>query len=244
MKIVDAYWEKRNLGLDCVEISIELSDTATEFESRLKNIDAPYTVVKVPSNKSDILFNMTELGFTFVETLLNYVHNLKSIELTGIHKRLDNAIYYEKMNDNDFTQLYKEMQTGIFKTDRISLDPFFSCEIAAQRYLNWIRDEIARDTAIYKVCYKKDSIGFFTFKETDKDIYYPFLAGLYSKYNQSGLGMYIIQKTREECVKRQAKGISTYVSSNNISVIKVHNMLRYTFNKINYIFVKHNNQEA
>ncbi|MEL7657638.1 MAG: hypothetical protein AAGU75_17220, partial [Bacillota bacterium] len=158
MKIVDAYWEKRNLGVECVEISIEPTDAVAEIHSRLKDINAPYIVIKVPSGNMDVMFKLSEWGFVFIESVINVVHDLKDIELSGIYKRINTSISYSEMGQDDCSQLFTEIQKGMFSTDRVSVDPVFSKDIGARRYVNWINDEIKKDTKIYKVYYKNDII--------------------------------------------------------------------------------------
>lgn len=240
MKIVDAYWEKRNLGVDCVEVSIETTDDVTEIYSKLKDIDVPYVVIKVPSGRMDIMFKLAEWGFVYVESLINFTHDLKDIELSGIYKRINQSVSCKKMHREEYALVFREIEKEIFSTDRISIDPLFGKKIAARRYINWINDECERNSEIYEVLYKDQGIGFFTLKETEKGVFYPFLAGVYSDYATSGLGIYVIQKILEEAVRRDANKVSTYLSSNNLPVIKVHSSLGFVIADMKYVYIKHN----
>ena len=161
MKIVDAFWEKRNLGLNCTEITVEADDDVEAVEKAVNENASEYTVVRVPACKSDAMFAMPRMGFTFVECLINLVHELKSTALTGIYKRFNDCMTYHSMSDDDKKQLLNEIDKGIFETDRVFLDPFFPKELAAKRYVNWVGDEIAAGTEVFKVCYRDKDIGFF-----------------------------------------------------------------------------------
>jgi len=49
MKITDAYWEKRNLGITCTEIIIENGDQLSHLEEINDVLECvEYVVVKVP----------------------------------------------------------------------------------------------------------------------------------------------------------------------------------------------------
>ncbi|MDR1001996.1 MAG: hypothetical protein LBL82_01820 [Oscillospiraceae bacterium] len=240
MKVIDAVWEKRNLGVTCAEIKIEDSDTAEEIRVRLPSEEKQYTVVKIPSRRSDTLFLMSEMGYTFVETSIRLSHRLKGAELSGIQKRMSDSVDYSLMDESDIEELYSEIRAGLFSTDRVFLDPAFAKGLAANRYIGWISDEINRKTSdIYKLAYKGNSVGFFTFKEIEPNIYYPFLAGLYANYRSSGLGIAMVHKPVCEAKKREGKMIQTYMSTNNKGVITTHLEAGYFLEELEYIYVKH-----
>lgn len=242
MKVIDAFWEKRNLGVCCKEVTFDVGADIVLVDS-IKDIckETDYIVAKVPTGRFDINESLTSQGFTFIECSINCYLQLKDAVLTPLQIRLNNALPYQEMNDSDIAQLFSEIKNGLFSTDRIILDSHFTKEQSANRYVNWITDELSKTSKIYKVTYKDDTIGFFTFKSVSDGIYYPFLAGLYPKYASSGLGFATLRKPIEEAIRREGKAISTYVSSNNLAVIKAHIQQGYTINNIQNVFVKHNN---
>lgn len=242
MRIVEAFWEKRNLGVNCIEITIEKQDELFQlegFNNQLNAID--YVVVKVPVARIDINEYLTKQGFVFVEGSINFQLDIKDARLSILQQRLNASISYSEMDENDLAQLYAEIECGLFKTDRILLDSFFTEKQAATRYINWIKDELSRTTQAYKIVYKGDSIGFFTFKEVSNNIFYPFLAGLYNKYANSGLGFTTLRKPIEEVIRRSGKLISTYASTNNPYVVRTHLQQGFIIGETQYVFIKHNN---
>lgn len=239
MKVTNATWEKRNLGVNCNEIKIEMSDTVDFIKKELPLNETQYTVVKLPSGKFDVMFLLKELGYTYIESSINLVHDLKEIRLNPLQKRVMDSISYSKMNDKDVDELFAEIQKGIFTTDRIYIDPYFTHEQAANRYINWISDEIDKGCNIFKLTYKNDSIGFFTFKDIGNNTCYPFLAGMYKDYLKSGLGISTIEKPLKEAIKENYKKISTYVSFNNLKILNVHILLGFKLNNVYDVFVKH-----
>jgi len=241
MKITDAFWEKRNLGVNCTEITIEKEDHVSEFENALSTINADeYLVVKVPVARFDMNEYLSKNGFIFVEGSINFHLNMKEAVLSLLQQRLNRVITYSEMDVADLIQLFAEIEKGLFKTDRILLDGYFNEKQSATRYINWIKDELAKTSQVYKIVYKNDAIGFFTFKEVDAGVYYPFLAGLYEKYSNSGLGFTTLRKPIEEVIARNGKFISTYASTNNPYVIRSHTQQGFSIKEMQYVFIKHN----
>lgn len=239
MDIINAFWEKRNLGIDCHEIKIKNNDTIDYIKDELPKNESQYTVVKVPSARCDLNFLLQELGYKYIESSIHLTHDLKNIGLNPIQQRILNTIGYEEMNKSDIDKLFYEIRKGIFTTDRIYIDPYFTLEQAANRYVNWISDEMKNGTSIYKLIYKNATIGFFTFKDIGNNICYPFLAGMYKDYLNSGLGMSIIEKPLREGIKRNYKKMSTFVSANNPNIFRIHLELGFSLDCIYLVYVKH-----
>jgi len=239
VKVVEAVWEQRNLGVSCNEITIEKEDTAESVLMQIPYCQAQYIVVKVPTCRTDIMFALTEMQFSFVECAFHVTHDLKNYEVKGIQKRLIDAVQYSLMDNNDLDVLFTEIRNGMFTTDRVCLDPYFSLETAANRYVGWISDELDRGSQVYKLTYKDKSIGFFTFKDIGNGVYYPFLAGMYKDSIKTGLGINTIAKPIYEAIKRNGRMISTYISSNNLNAVHVHASLNFKFNEISYVYIKH-----
>lgn len=240
MKIVDAVWEKRNLGVETAEIVIEQNDSLEAVKNILNTMQAEYMVLKIPAGRTEVMFAAEEEKFHFVEGIIHVTHNLKNITLSAIQRRIDTAVSYEKMTEKDLKELYTEIKKDLFDTDRISIDPAFTKGQAANRYIGWISDELARNCDIYKLVYKNETVGFFTFKETEQGVFYPFLAGMYKKYQTSPLGAVYNYKPILEAQKRQGRMISTYVSTNNHNALRAHVMYGFQFCEISYVYIKHN----
>lgn len=71
MKIVAATWERRNLGLDVTEVTLDHKDLKNEPETLeiLKKYMMPrhYLLVKVPAGSIAFLAKLQALGFIFLE---------------------------------------------------------------------------------------------------------------------------------------------------------------------------------
>ena len=239
MEIIDAFWEQRNLGISCSEITADTGDTVKGMLEALALLTSQYQVIKLPVSRYDLMRVVEQHGFSFIEGSMNVVHNLKNIDRSGIQKRLNDSVCYEEMDEFDISRLYAELQKGVFITDRIYLDTFFSKEQAAQRYVYWLEDEVSRGAQLYKVSFKNQSMGFFVFKETNNGGCYPFLAGLYESAKIPGIGNVLLYKIIEEASLRSLKFISSRISTNNLPVVKVHISEGFAITNINYVYIKH-----
>jgi hypothetical protein len=244
MKIVDAYWEKRNLGVETKEIIIEENDSIEEIGSKLSSIVAEYIVLKVPVGRVDINQFLSDNEYVFIEGSINMVLDVNNAIISPLQERVNSSISYrELVEENEFENVFNEIRKGLFNTDRIFLDKFFTKEQAANRYVNWIKDELKKGSQLYEIFYKEKAIGFFTFKQINSDTYFPFLGGIYSDINIVGAGFSITQKPIEEVLKRNGKYISTYISTNNSTIHKSCIQQGFFPNEMKYIFIKHNNYE-
>ncbi len=239
MKVVDAIWEKRNLGVDCREIKIEKDDTIEKIRKELPQNESQYTVVKVPSGKFDVMFLLQEMGYTYVESSINLTHDLKDIKLNPIQQRIMDSLSYSMMEKDDIEELFCEIKKGVFSTDRIYIDPHFTHEQAANRYINWISDELDKGTEAFKITHKDKSVGFFTFKDIGNSTCYPFLVGMYRDFLNSGLGLSTLEKPLKEAIRRNYKKMSTYISLNNVNTLHVHLSLGFNAKDVCHVFIKH-----
>lgn len=239
MKVIDAVWEKRNLKVDTVEVEIELDDSLDGITEVLETVERKYQyiVVKVPVRRADIMHLLYGERYEYVEDMVFFIHNLQEVQRTRVMQRMYNAVSVRECNDQDIEEIYQEIRKGIFSTDRISLDPHFSGEIATERYINWTKDEVMRGTKLYNYVYKDENIGFFALRETEKGVYISFLGGIFEKYRASGLGAVV--KAPEVVAKLGGKKLYTEVSLNNPGQIKNLILNGYTLEKTRHVYVKH-----
>jgi len=241
MQVIDAFWEKRNLGIETKEIILHKNDLLHDIENvlNLLSSDKRYIVIKVPVGKLDFIKFLTDKGFCFVETLLEVTLHIEEFNLPKILKRFDDMLKYRKLTTiDDFERLEKEIKKGIFTTDRIAINPNFGIDIAAIRYINWIRDEIQKGNEIFEILCKDEPIGFFALKMISNGKYDNFLAGIYRREQNNGFGFSILSKPIMELKKRQAKLYTTHISSNNLAVMRLYFSLGFSPTNIVYVMTK------
>lgn len=239
MKITNAVWEKRNLRVDAVEITVEQGDTAEQLTKILNEQTAVYCTVKLPSFLPEMIPIIHKSGYQYIEDMIHFIHYLNEKQRSPLEQRMHNAVSTDKMNDNDFQLLFDKIREGMFNSDRIYLDPAFTHEAAQNRYINWISDERTRGTDFYKYIYKNSMIGFFALREGDNGHYTSFLGGIFPEYQRGGLGAVV--KVPEVVKFLGGKSVSADVSTNNIKQVKSLVMNGYIPEAITHTFVKHNN---
>lgn len=239
MKVIDAFWEKRNLNLNTMEFMIENSDAKENVQECLSKNESQYNVLKLPARRNDLIFLLQELGYYFVETAFDISFNVRknNFNLTSHLQTTNENMGYAQMDDEDLEILFSEINKGIFTTDRIAVNPRFGVGISERRYINWIKDELDK-IQVYKMIYQNVAVGFFTFKEVKEDVYNPFLAGVYKDFLHSGLGVFMPIKVAEEVRKRNGKKIISSISANNINVFNIYMALNFTVDKTYYVFEK------
>ena len=236
MKIIDAFWEKRNLGVTCQEVTIENNDV--DIQACLISLQASYQVVKIPVERPDLIWTVQDLGFKFVEVQFLSTHNLKVPCLTPPLERLKNAITCSKVIGKSVEKINKEILRGIFLTDRVAIDPHFGLERSARRYVGWLDDEIEHGGRVYELTYKSRSVGFFVMKVLGSTCDAR-IGGVFSDPYIMGLGALL---NYLEIVTAKSLGCTILhvpFSSNNPSVLKINNYLNYETKPMFNVFVKH-----
>lgn len=244
MKIVDAVWEKRNLGVTCCEIMIDSDDTIEDVQQMLHTSKKyQYVVFKVASTRPDIVRLLQDEGFRYIECLLTTSLKVKNFEVPAIYKAVVDKCSLKRMDDKDIKFLCDELDKGLFHTDRVYIDPYFSHDLAANRYKNWMLDIVNSGIDIYKVIYEGDDVGFVLYKEIKPYIYDGILVGTYSKYANSGMG-YCVECAGVAYHKSiGARKIIGRVSTNNPEAVKVVSSFGNIITRSDYIFIMHNNVE-
>lgn len=243
MKIVDCFWEKRNLNCSAAEIVVDSKDSfcIDQFDF-IQNYD--YIVVKVPVNKIDFNLGLSKLGFVMFEMQVEMYANMTTFnfEEKNIKRLLPNLKLQEITKEEDLNILLTKIRPGMFSTDRISLDPKFGMDIGCERYKNWICDEFLKESSkTVNIIYKNNNVGFATFKETTE--IRGLIGGLFSEYQNDGIGLLttcfapLYVKLNNLPIKK----IFNPISCNNTAVWELYEYFGYTPIKPRYVFVKHNN---
>jgi len=247
LKVINAFWDTQNLGVSTTEIQIDSNETIEEIERDLTNLlesrpDNHYTVIKIDPNCHDIACFISEKGFRFAEVSLGLRLKIEGNEVKTpkIFEKLDkNITYKQALEDTQLLRLEREILNEMFSTDRISIDPRFGKHIAAKRYLNWLKEEMAAGAFVFELFYNNTPIGFFAIKELEVGKYFNFLGGLYASFQNSGYGFSIISKAMEVICAKHGKYFDTRVSLNNLPVFRLYQEYRFQINSVKYVYINY-----
>lgn len=243
MKIIDAVWEKRNLGVSCVEIEIEKNDNAKSVIEEIRKRTERYQVIKNCIGRTDISIAVQNEGFYYIETLFETGRKLNGRpEPPEICKPFVKNIDYHIATDSEEQHVLEEINRGdIFSTDRIALDPEFSRQLAGRRYALWMKDVLSDNRAYMVISsYKGENIGFNIY--VDKGSYYDMLlGGLFYDWLESGLGFVNSYSGIMSAYEQGARRLKSHVSSNNFTMLKLHLLFGLHIHSMTSNYIKHNN---
>jgi len=245
MKFIEAFWEKRNLGVNTLEIEFDNNEEINYllFKDKIKNYK--HIVAKVPNSNIKICHLLEQNGFKFMESQIFIKKNLRnySKENDYFNKFLEKISIQQIIDKSSLEKLLSLIDEDMFNTDRISLDEYFGKKKAMYRYQNWIRDEFNNDKSeLYELITQDEKIGFFLIKSIQKNSIDGLLGGIYTKFKDYGMGLSIIQKPMEIAISRNKKYFKTRISSNNIPIIKLYNLYGFEIYDIKYVFRKINRE--
>ena len=240
MQIINAFWEKRNLGLNVAEITIEgFDENISEIISTIDKND--YIVVKVPNSKISLIHELENYGFRFLETQFEVCHPIpKRLSIDPYIRRIIDRVKYQQIRDKEgLEKVLNKIDDIMFDTDRFYLDPAFDNSVSSLRYKNWIRYEFYNKSVfLASLIVEGDEIGFFLMTKIDDNKYSSTLAGIFSQFKNSGLGIAAIGKPIFWAYDNKIDKILSRISSNNILSLKVHLELGYKINNVLYVFRK------
>lgn len=242
MKVLDAFWDTRSLGVRSAELEIVETDTIDAIDYALSSVEEyQYVVAKVAAGCAGSALYLQSKGFAFIESSIEVEADLGELSFPRFVERFDKYITCRKASSGSEHSILSHVAEGLFTTDRVYLDPSFNDDLAASRYINWIKDEQSRGAELFHVYYKDDEVGFFVYKESVPGVEaYPFLAGLYNDWKSSGLGANVVVAIEmKEAQRRGCKRLRTFVSSNNLPILKIHELLGCRIRNIRNVFIKH-----
>lgn len=245
MKIINATWEKRNLGCDAYEIQIERKDLKnfSEVMAELKKQDfsGAYVTVKMPVGNLEALHALEDDGFRFMETqyhlrkdlsdyetpvmLIPYVEQLKRVEI--------------EKNREKWQEIVDMITPEMFTTDRIYLDPLLSYGTSCKRYKNWMMDLVEKSGVRLFIVKDNDDVIAYSLEvwDMDKKVVNALLGGVFEKYQKEGYGL-LSWDNGLRYYKKNKVSIDTDISSNNQAVFDVYMFFDYKITKQTYVLRK------
>lgn len=240
MKVIDAHWEQRNLG--CTTAELQLCNTAdiqelSEWDSAPGNL-YQYRVAKLSAQATESPWALAQLGYTYAESqFLLKCHRDDFLIPKGVERYLAYFTAEEQNTPETLAAINEQIERGMFTTDRIYLDPHFSHQQAAQRYINWIGDIAKGPCSLLSMLASNKPIGF-TLSTLHGDTMKAILGGVYADYQGRGLILPLTVKEYQHSFE-QASTITTAVSGNNPDILKAHLKMGFEITDIHHVYVKH-----
>lgn len=237
MKVIDAFWEERNLGLRVCEIIIN-KDDVVDFDT-LSDLEKSYgyLVAKVPGDSVHLVHQLESHGFRYLENqLILYV---LTSELLNIENFLDPRflnISCEKVSSNkDLNNICNQIKKGLYAIGRISADPDIKAGTSDLRIVNWLKDLWGKgNVLIYRLVRNETSLGYFVLEKINKSQINVVQAGIFAEYQNKGFSCLIPYYVLKIAFEDKIKGVFASVSSNNLKMINsiskfVHLSVRRTY---------------
>ena len=243
MKTIHAVWERENIGAETYEIMLEASDTPemlAQEEERIIAAGAEYIVVKTPVNCPQLIFGLPQMGYTFVEMVFRVMVRRDEYHMPDVIARFDRGLtVVQRTKESEQERVYDLIRSGVFVSDRVSLDPFFGLEKGGNRYAGWLRSIIRNGGFLYEVMKGDKPIGFFVIVRKDEQTVDPVLMGMYDAQNDRGMGALLHKKTLDTCFTHDCKRLTSTIVSNNAKVLHVYVNAGADITDTLYTYVKH-----
>ena len=242
MKVIEAVWEKRNLGVSCVEIEIARNDRAEDVMEAIQAREEQYQVVKLPSGRVDLLFPLQDIGFKYIESAIATGMPLsKKPVMPERYASIASRIIGHVATADEVGDLLAMIERGeIFTTDRIALDPAFGREVAGRRYANWTRDLLAAGATLVVSEYDGQRFGFSVdqLSENGKE-WHSILGGNFPDNHGEGLAAVGMCKTILKAYSCGSRRFVSAVSSNNLPILKIHLECGLKIKSISDVLIRH-----
>ncbi len=236
--VVEATWEKRNLGLCVVEVECQGADDF-EILTAIREVVADMTVVRLDVGRLGVIFELAKLGFVNVETLFRLKKRFRpSTELPlprGISMRV---------SDDPEASVFEAIYAGMFKTDRISLDPHIPREASINRMAYWVRDELGRGADVVEVMRGTNSFAFFIFRKLSGEEAHIALSGVIPEKDFPGAGQLLQRAIIQWGSDLGLPYLESSVSSNNLTALRSNLAAGFELSDAQYVLIRHQSSDA
>lgn len=249
MKIVDASpWEKRNLGMNAWEITLNRSDMenvpqTVEALRDPKFADA-YVCVKLPVGNLKMVHALEDDGFRFVETQTEIGYDFKTQKLPAELGRYASYLAYEEVlpKSEQWSEVVNSVTDDMFITDRMYLDPTMPRGVSVLRYRNWMRDMQKDDSKVmllWRSRKTREVVGF-DIMASMVPIAHALLGGVFPGKPLMGM---VHMCSFFGCLREKgALKYVTNISSNNLPMLRCYAQLGAIAQNMSYVFRKCSDQ--
>lgn len=226
--------------MDAVSFHIGTNDTVEEILPVIKDNSKEYQTAIVDTNNPAILLELQKIGFRFIECTLSLTATADVVHIPDNLRRFQSQMTYRPASDDEIKMVREIVGNGeIFKNDKISLDPFFGRKKSGIRYSFWIDDLINNGNTLFVITFKDEIIAF-EVAGMLKDVVEYYIGGMLPCKTGKMLGAAISVPGTLYWKDRGAKSFKTVVSSNNPSILRVHQSFGFDVTDCKYVLIRHN----
>ena len=180
------------------------------------------------------------MGYVNVETVFHVAIRRADYHMPDTVARFDRGLAVaERTAQADLARVYALIRAGVFRSDRVSVDPAFTPAQSGNRYANWLAQMLAQGGKLFEVLAQEKPIGFFVIVRVDELTVDPVLMGLYDEQNDRGMGALLHKKTLDTCFAQACTRLTSTIVSNNAKVLRVYVNAGATITDTQYTYVKH-----
>ena len=160
--------------------------------------------------------------------------------MPAVISRFDRGLtVVQRTSDVDLARVMTFIRKGIFVSDRVSIDPYFTLSQSGNRYANWLQSMVQKGGRLYEVLQDERPVGFFVICRVDEHTVDPVLMALYDEQHDRGMGALLHKKTLDTCFEWGCKRMQSTIVSNNAKVLRVYVNAGASIEDTWYTFVKH-----
>ena len=223
MRLTNAFWEERNLGLKSCEIVFEKGEILNKNDLKRITNEFQYIVAKVHEGDIKLVHELESDGFRYIENKYRYSADpQRFIDFDKKYLNHYSDVYCQRVYDADnFGIIRKNIYNHLFEYDRITLDPLFNENISSFRHAYWVEDLFQKKNVETYLLKKSDkNFGFFIFEKTDHKYFIP-MAGIFEEFQKTGLAFFLIYFPFKVAWENGSKSVEAVFTSNNISIINL-----------------------
>jgi hypothetical protein len=222
VKIIDAFWEERNLGKKVCEM---IFDQEEVLESNLindleKTFD--YIVAKVPAESVYMVHVLENLGFRYLENQQTiYFSSNQFLKVDTLWEKRFQNFRCEKVSEIEtLKDICDKIKSGLYLNGRISADPSIENGISDLRIVNWLKDLYPKEhISVYTILKEDKSIGYFVLDRINTFHLNIVQAGIFRDFQNQGYSFLLLFNILKISFEDKVKGIFASVSSANIKTI-------------------------
>jgi hypothetical protein len=222
MEIIDAWWEKRNLGFRVCEIIFDQNDLIDFTEIADLEQTYEYLVAKIPVESVHLVHELENNGFRYLENQqLIYFTSEQFLNLNkNWERRFQNIVFEEISEKKDLKIICDKIMEGLYKKGRISADPDIEKGISDLRIVNWLKDLYNKDTAaIYGLSNDGTIIGYFALDKLNNFHLNVVQAAIFTEYQNKGYSFLLPYSVLKIAYSKKFKGVFASISTGNMKTL-------------------------